>query len=52
MAHLSLQSAASHNLTARRKEIAMNWDQVAGKLKEVKGRMREKFGKLTVQAGT
>lgn len=25
----------------------MNWDQVEGKWKEVKGRVRAKFGKLT-----
>ena len=25
----------------------MNWDQVQGKWKELKGRVREKFGKLT-----
>jgi len=25
----------------------MNWDQIEGKWKEVKGRLRAKFGKLT-----
>jgi uncharacterized protein YjbJ (UPF0337 family) len=29
------------------KEDLMNWDQVEGKWKEMKGRVREKFGKLT-----
>jgi len=31
----------------RRKRYVMNWDQVAGKWKQFKGQMKQKWGKLT-----
>jgi uncharacterized protein YjbJ (UPF0337 family) len=31
----------------RTKEIVMNWDQIEGKWKQMKGSVRQKWGKLT-----
>jgi uncharacterized protein YjbJ (UPF0337 family) len=34
-------------MSLREKEQVMNWDQIAGNWKQVKGVVREKWGKLT-----
>jgi uncharacterized protein YjbJ (UPF0337 family) len=36
-----------HQTSLREREQIMNWDQVAGNWKQVKGVIREKWGKLT-----
>ena len=36
-----------HELVIREKEQVMNWDQIAGNWKQVKGAVRKKWGKLT-----
>ena len=36
-----------HELVIREKEQVMNWDQIAGNWKQVKGVVRKKWGKLT-----
>jgi uncharacterized protein YjbJ (UPF0337 family) len=43
----SAQLRYKRSVSSTTKEIAMNWDSIEGKWKQLKGQVKEKWGKLT-----